>query len=148
MAEIFIDSGIQHIQAIWPKNGSNDAVLYAGLFASQDSGTVPSRSAYGGATPSGWTEVTGLAYARVVISAAQWGATAINGAGLKITGIQLTFPTATGTWSPANGYFLSTNTASVATDYPICFANFDDVTPVTLNSGDVIRVTPGIQLDG
>lgn len=148
MAEIFVDSGIQHIQAIWPKNGTNDAALYAGLFASQDSGTVPSRTAYGGATPSGWTEVTGLAYARMVINANQWGASAVNGAGLKITGAQLTFPTATGTWSVANGFFLATNVSSMAGDIPIYFANFDDTLSVTLASGDVIRVTPGIQFDG
>jgi hypothetical protein len=148
MGEIFTDLGIQHIQAIWPKNGGNDATMYVGLFGSLTSGTVPVRDITGGVSPAGWTEVTGWAYARQIISAAQWGISAINGNGLKITGIQLTFPTATGTWSVANGMFLATNVSSMAGDVPIYFANFDDLTNVQLNSGDVIRCTPGIQFDG
>src|SRR3990172_3497872 len=119
MAEIFVDIGLQHIQAVWPKNGTNDAVTYLGLFASQTSGTVPVHDITAGASPAGWTEATGFGYARRVISAAQWGASAVTAlagnTGLKVTGLPQAW-TATGTWSVSNGMFLASNSASVATD--------------------------------
>lgn len=153
MAEIFIDVGIQHIQAIWPKNGTNDAVLYLGLFggATTTSGTVPPHDATAGASPGGWTEVTGNGYARRVISAAQWGISAVTAlggnTGLKVTGLPQAW-TATGTWMVCNGMFLASNTASVASDTAIWFANFDDLIAVTLNSGDTITVTPAMTFFG
>lgn len=148
MSEQFTDLGIQHILAIWPKNGTNDTVLYMGLFASADGATVPARGITGGATPAGWTEVTGAAYARTVISAAQWGITAVQGAGLRITGTQLTFPSAADNWSEAGGFFIATHVSSQVNDVPVYFANFDGLATYTVASGEVIRVNPGIQLDG
>lgn len=148
MAEIFPDEGLDKLLGIVPKNGTNLTQLYIGLFTSQTGSTVPARTATGGAAPSGWTEVTGTSYARQSIAAASWGAPATNGNGRKITAGQVTFPTAGGTWAVANGFFLATNSASGAGDTIIYFANFDDVTPVTLNSGDVIKVTPSMQFDG
>ncbi len=151
MAEIFVDIGIQHIQAIWPKNGTNDAVLYLGLFSSQTQTTVPDHGVTAGATHGGYVETTGDGYARRVISAAQWGISAVTAqggiTGLKITGLPQAW-TATGTWSVSNGLFLASNSGEYATDTAIFFANFDDGVGVTLNSGDTITVTPAITFLG
>jgi hypothetical protein len=143
---LFTNIGIQHILAVWPRSGTNDGVLYVGLFGGLTSGTVPARDITAG-TAGGWTEVTGYGYARQVVSAGQWGITAINGSGLKITAVQVAFPTATGTWMSANGLFMSTNVSAGAGDTPIFFANFDDLSTVVLNSGDQVKITPGLQLD-
>lgn len=56
MAEIFVDEGLDAVLAVFPKNGTNYANLYMGLFTSQTATTVPARTATGGAVPSGWTE--------------------------------------------------------------------------------------------
>ena len=144
MAHTFTNTGLSALLGIWPRNNTNDAVTYVGLFGSQTSGTVPSRTAYGGAAPGGWVEAPGVV--RQVISAAQWGVGAVNGNGYKITGIQVTFPTATGTYS-ANGFFLASKDSSQAGDIPYFYANFDDLTMLTVNSGDVVKVTPGIQFN-
>jgi hypothetical protein len=149
MAEIFTDEGIDHIHGVWPKNGSNDATLYIGLFTGLTGSTVPARGATGGAAPAGWTEVTGVNYARQSIAAGSWGAPATNGNGRKITAGQVTFPTAgAGGWDEADGFFIATHNQSEAGDAIIYFANFDDLTPSTLNENDVIKVTPSMQFDG
>jgi hypothetical protein len=148
LAEILSDLGIAHMLSLWPASGAGDATLYVGLFGALTSGTVPARDVVGGATPSGWTEVTGWGYGRQVVSAGQWGATAISGAGLKITAVQVAFATATGTWASANGLFVATKVSSQAGDIPCYFANFDDLTTVVLNSGDQIKVQPGLSILG
>lgn len=143
MAETFTDEGIDKIMGIVPKNGTNVASLYIGLFTGLTGSTVPARTATGGASPAGWTEVTGTSYARQQILAASWGAQSTDGNGRKSTAGQVTFPTAgAGGWTRADGFFLATNSASGAGDVTIFFANFDDTTSVTLASGDVIKVTP------
>jgi hypothetical protein len=93
MAEIFTDEGIDTIMGVMPKNGTNFATLYCGLFTSQSATTVPARTATGGASPSGWTEAAYTSYARQSIAAASWGAQATNGSGRKTTAGQVTFPT-------------------------------------------------------
>lgn len=148
MAEIFVDEGLDKILGIVPKNGTNVSSLYIGLFTGLTGSTVPARTATGGASPSGWTEVTGTSYARQQILAASWGSPSTNGNGRKISAGQVTFPTAGGAWTRADGFFLATNSASGAGDVLIYFANFDDTTSVTLATGDVIKVTPSWQLDG
>jgi hypothetical protein len=149
MAEIFVDEGLDKIMSIFPKNGSNLASLYIGLFTSQSPTTVPARTAVGGATPSGWTEAAGVAYARQAIAAASWGAQVTNGNGRKSTAGQITFPTVgAGGWGTANGFFIATLVSSQAGDTIIYFANFDDLTAVTLNVGDSIKITPSMQMDG
>ena len=149
MASMFPDEGLDAIMAIFPKNGTNLATMYIGLFASQTASTVPARGATGGSSPSGWTEVTGTDYARQSIAAASWGAQATNGDGRRSTAGQVTFPAAgSGGWDTANGFFIATQSASGASDVIIYFANFDDVTAVTLSETDVIKVTPRIQFDG
>lgn len=143
MAEIFVDEGLDKIMGIVPKNGTGVSSLYIGLFTGLTGSTVPARTATGGAAPSGWTEVTGTSYARQQILAASWGSPSTDGNGRKITAAQVTFPTAgAGGWTRADGFFLATNSASGAGDTLIFFANFDDVTSITLASGDVIKVTP------
>jgi hypothetical protein len=149
MAEIFPDEGLDKIMGIWPKNGTNTASLYIGLFTTQTASTVPARTATGGASPSGWTEATGTSYARQAIAAASWGAASTNGNGRKITAGQVTFPTVgAGGWGTVNGFFIATASASGASDVVIYFANFDDTTARTLSASDVIKVTPSMQLDG
>jgi len=148
MAYIFPDEGLDAIMAIFPKNGTNLASLYIGLFTGLTASTVPARTATGGASPSGWTEVTGTSYARVEIAAASWGAQATNGNGRKSTAGQVTFPTAGGAWTEADGFFLAIASASGATDKVIYFANFDSGLARTLATGDIIKVTPTIQKSG
>ena len=123
--------------------------MYIGLFSSQTASTVPARSATGGSSPSGWTEVTGTDYARQSIAAASWGANATNGDGRRTTAAQVTFPAAgSGGWDTANGFFIASHSASGAGDTIFYFANFDDTTAVTLSETDVIKVTPRIQKNG
>jgi len=149
MAEIFVDEGLDKIMSIFPKNGSNLASLYIGLFTSQSPTTVPARTAVGGATPSGWTEAAGVAYARQAIAAASWGAQVTNGNGRKSTAGQVTFPTVgAGGWGTVNGFFIATLVSSQINDAIIYFANFDDLTAVTLNVGDSIKITPAMQMEG
>lgn len=149
MAEIFVDEGLDHILAVYPKNGAGDATLYIGLFTSQTNNTVPARTATGGAAPAGWTEAAGTNYARQAVAAADWGAPGTNGSGRKITASQYTFPTVgAGGWGTVNGFFIATKVSTQAGDVIIYFANFDDTTAVTLNNGDVIKVTPSMQYDG
>ena len=148
MAHIFTDSGLSALLTVFPQTASaQPSVLYVGLFASQTSGTVPSRTAQGGAIPASWVETPQFASARQVISGNQWGPPAINGNGVRVTGIQVTFPTATANGLSANGFFLATRVSSTAGDVSVAFANFDDLTMLTINSGDVVRVTPYMQFN-
>lgn len=152
MAEIFVDEGLDHIMAVFPKNGANDASLYIGLFSSQTPATVPARTATGGAVPAGWTEVTGQGYARIQILAASWGVQGTQGSGRKTTAAQVTFTATAGAglpWSTANGFFIATAVASAPGDTIICFANFDSGVARTLQvAGDILKVTPTMEFDG
>jgi hypothetical protein len=148
MAEIFTDEGIDTMQGVFPKNGTNFATLYCGLFTSQTASTVPARTATGGTTPSGWTEAAFTNYARQSIAAASWGAPSTNGNGRKITAGQVTFPTVGATGSLVNGFFIATTSASGASDKIIYFANFDDGAASDLHTNDAIKVTPSMQQDG
>ena len=149
MAEILTDEALDYIMAIFPKNGSNIAALYIGLFTSQTASTVPARDATGGGSPAGWTEASGTSYARQSLAAATWGAQATDGTGRQSTYPQITMPTVgSGGWGTANGFFISTHVSSQAGDTPIIFANFDDVTAVTLNENDIIKITPTLKFEG
>lgn len=145
MAHTFTDSGLSAMLGAFPRSALIPAVTYVGLFASQTSGTVPNRTAHGGAAPGGWVETPQFTGQRQVISAAQWSVPIISGNGVAVTGIQLTFPTATANGLSANGFFLSNQPSSVAADNPYFFANFDDLTQISINSGDVVRITPRMQ---
>lgn len=149
MANIYCDEGLDKILGIIPKNGTNLSTLYIGLFTSQTASTVPSRSATGGASPSGWTEATGTSYARQSIASSSWGSPSTNGNGRKVTAGEVTFPAAgSGGWGTVNGFFLATNSASGSGDTILYFSNFDDTTAETVNAGSVIKVTPSFQFDG
>ena len=138
MAHTWTDTGHSALINIIPQNGTNISSFYIGLFGSQTSGTVPNRTAFEGATPGGWVESVNMA--RDVVSAAQWGAPSIAGGGTQSTGRQVAF-TATGAGS-ANGYFISNRVSAIAGAIVLGFSNFDDLSTVSYNSGDVIRMTP------
>lgn len=148
MAHIWTDSGLSALLGIFPRTASaQPTALWMGLFASQTSGTVPSRSAYGGASPSGWTETPMWTAQRQPFSANQWGDPIISAGGIAITGRQATFATATGGGQSANGFFLSNRPSSVAGEVILFFSNFDDLTALAIASGDVVRVTPTIRFN-
>jgi len=150
MAEIFVDEGIDKIHGIFPKNDTNLASLYLGLFTSQTPSTVPARGATGGAVPAGWAEAAGVGYARQEVTAASWGVPSTNGNGRKITASQVTFATVgVGiNWGTVNGFFLATASASGASDVIIYFANFDAGVARALTEGVTEKVTPSMQFDG
>ena len=146
MAELFPDEGMDLIIACIPKNGTNYANMYVGLFTSQTASTVPGASAVL-ATQTGVTEhANSNGYARQTIAAASWGATASGGGGRQTAGPQVTF-TATGNWTAVNGFFLATS-ATIAAGVAFLYANFDDTTARTLVNGDRLLLTPTWRLLG
>lgn len=148
MAAIFTNTGLSALLGTFPQTASaQPPVLYLGLFASQTSGTVPDRTAFGGAAPGGWVETPQFASARQVISGNQWGAQVVAGNGVQTVGPQVTFPTATANGLSANGFFLATQPSSKAGDIPFFFSNFNDLTQLAINSGDVVRITPTVQFN-
>lgn len=149
MANIYPDQGIDTIFGVFPQNGVNFGVLYIGLFTSQSATTVPSRSATSGVIPTGWTEATGANYARQVVTSGDWNAPTTDSSGRKVTAAQVTFPAAgSGGWGVVNGFFLATQSASGASDKIIFFANFDDEAAVTINAGDILKITASMTLLG
>jgi hypothetical protein len=146
MAHTFTNSGLSALLGMVPITASAQVTAWwLGLFASQTSGTVPNRTAYGGATPGGWVETPQLP--RQAIAANEWAGQDVNGNGVRVTGKQVTFATATANGLSANGFFISNRPSSVAADVIFYFANFDDLTMLTINSGDVVRVQPTWQLN-
>ena len=142
--KIYPDQGIDELLSVFPKNGTNHATLYAGLFTSQTPTTVPDRSALGGASPSGWTEVSAGAgsYARIAIPSSSWGSPVTTGTGRKVTAAQVNFTGFT-TSAPVNGFFLATLSASGVGDKIIFFANFDDGLSYSLvTTADQLLLTP------
>lgn len=144
MAEIIPDEGLDYILAIVPKNGTNIATTYLGLFTSQTASTVPASTAVL-ATPTGVTEAGYTSYARQSIAAASWGTTGAKTIWTQsargTTAGQVSFPAATATYSTAiNGFFIATaSTAGIA----LAYSNFDDTTAVaTMAIGDIVRLTP------
>lgn len=140
MAEIFPDEGVDLILSIFPKGGTNLTTTYLGLFTAFTATTVGAASS----TADSYTEPGSGAYARVAVAAADWGAIAAGTGGRKTTAAQKTFPTATASWGTVNGSALF-NQSSATGDTCIYAANFDDATAITVNSGDVVKVTPTMQ---
>ena len=89
--------------------------------------------------------MTGGGYARMVISAGQWGDVSATPQGFLLTGAVLIFPTATTQWATANGLFLASNSASHAVDTAIYFSNFAGARGIGVASGDVLMLTPKIR---
>lgn len=139
MAHTLTDTGLSAMLSVFPATASaQPTAMWIGLFGSQTSGTVPNRTAHGGAAPGGWVESVGVP--RVRVDGNSWGAAAIVGNGVRFTAAQV-IVTATAAGS-ANGSVLANRPSSVAADIPYGFANFDDLTTITYNSGAVIRITP------
>lgn len=138
MAEIYPDEGLDIILEIFPRGGTNLTTTYLSLFTAFTASTVGSSSQ--GADS--YTEPTFGAYARQSIAAASWGAIAAGTGGRKTTAAQVTFPTATSNSASATNGFWLANQLSASGDKCIFAANFDDTTAVTVNTNDIIKVTP------
>lgn len=153
MAEIIPDEGLDYIIGIFPKNGSNIATTYLGLFTGGTASTVPSAAATLAAMTGTFAEAGYTGYARQSVAAASWGATGAKTIWTQsargTTAGQVSFPAATATYSTAiNGFFLCT-VASGTAGVSLFWSNFDDTTAVaTMAIGDIIRVTPTFGLLG
>lgn len=151
MASIIPDAGLDYILGVILAGTTVDTTLYLGLFTSQTATTVPARSATGGASPSGWTEMTASSgsYARIAISTSDWAAAATSGDGRRRTLSAAKTFTGFVSSSAANGFFIATNSASGSGDTVIAFANFDSATARSFAStSDTLAVTPSVRLDG
>ena len=146
MAEIFPDEGLDYLIGITPKNGTNLANTYCGLFISQTASTVPASTAVL-ATQTGVTETSGWGYARQAHAAASWGTTGAktiwSQSGRGTTGAQLSFAAATAAYGVAiNGFFMAA-VSSLGAGPALFYSNFDDTTAIaSLALGDIIKVTP------
>lgn len=149
MAEIITDEGVDLIMAIFPKNGTNLATSYCGLFTGLTQTTVPAQSAvlstYGAAT---FGEASYSApYARQSIAAASWGAQGSKTIWAQTargsTAGQVSFPAATGSYATQiNGFFIADALAH-GSEKGIFYSNFDDSTGIaSMAIGDIIKVTP------
>ena len=141
MAEIFPNEGCAFILTIFPKNAAasgNSSSTALRLFTSQTATTVVAASD----TLASVTETAYGSYVMQALQAVTWGASSISaGLGVKTAYTQITFPTATSGPSTINGFYIS---AAVTASVLVAQANFDDGTAVTINTNDVIKVTPAI----
>jgi hypothetical protein len=145
MAAIFPDQGVDFFLGVFPRSASayGACSLYIGLFTSQTASAVISRTQ----TMADITEPTpGTgAYDRQRLSASNWGTPSTSGTGRKVSHSQVTFPTATAGWGTVNGFFVATACTSGSCVYQ---SNFDDQSAVTVNNGDVVKVTPSVTMSG
>lgn len=153
MSDCFPDEGLDIILAIFPRNGSNIATLYAGLFTSSNGGSaVPAASATIASMGTGYAECQTAqwsSYARQPIAAASWGAVAAKTAwgttGRGVDAAQVSFPAPASAYNPANpicGFFIA-DSAAVGAGHAIYYSNFSDTAPIaSLAIGDVVKVTP------
>lgn len=151
MAEIFPDEGLDYLLGIAFKAGTVDTTLFMGLFTSQTASTCPARTATGGASPAGWTEMTASSgsYARIAVATGDWGAAGTNGNGRRIALSAAKQFTGMVGAAAANGFFLATASASGAGDTVIYFSNFDSGVARTLAAvGDQLNITARAQFDG
>jgi hypothetical protein len=127
---------------IFPKGGTNLTTTYLSLFTAFTASTVGTRTS----TADSYTEPNFGAYARQSIASGSWGALAdySTNQGRQTTAAQVTFPTATSNSASATNGFWLANQLSATGDVCIFAANFDDVTAVTINTNDIIKVTPTI----
>lgn len=150
MAETFTDEGLDYLLGIAFKGGTVDTTLHLGLFTSGTASTVPARTATGGASPSGWTEMTASSgtYARIALATGDWGAAATNGSGRRIALSAAKQFTGFVGAAAANGFFIATAAASAGGDIILGFSNFDSAAARTFASvSDTLDVTPRAQLD-
>lgn len=144
MAEIFPNEGLDVMLGIFPKNGANLATLYLGLFTSQTAATVPAATAVL-ATATGVTEASGTGYARSSLAAAIWGANAGGTPdGRRTTASAVTLAAVgAGAWGTINGFLIAD---ALTNGHAIYYANFDDLTAIVTSPGDVITITPFLEL--
>lgn len=138
MAEIFPVEGLDAIFAVFPKNGSNITQLWMGLFTSQSATTVITRAQ---TLAGNITEPSGGAYARQSVGSGTWSSVFdyLTSSGRAVSANQVNFPPATASWGTVNGFFIGTASAGGVAIYQ---ANFDDLTAITVNTNDVVKVTP------
>lgn len=138
MAEIWPDEGLDAVLNIFPRGSATVGNTWLGLFTTFTASTVGTNT-----NPmASYTDPTGGSYGRQTIVSGSWGAVAAGTGGRKTTASQITFPTATAVWGTINGFSLAT-AISAGTCY--FAANFDDTTAVTINTNDIIKVTPTAQ---
>ena len=156
MAEIFPDEGLDYILGIVPKNGTNIATTYVGLFTNTAGTAVPANTATLAAMGGSFAEcATGAwsTYARQSHASTGWGAagaqTIWSQAGRGVVGTQVSFPAPSSSYSPANpiaGFFLAT---AVTAGTGLFYSNFSDSSTIaSLAIGDVVKVTPTFGLGG
>lgn len=138
-AEIFPDEGLDIVLGQWPKDTTRLSTTYLCLFTSQTASTVITS----GQTMTNVTEATFTNYARQALAAATWGAQAAGTGGRKSTYSQVTYAAA-GSAQVINGFFIGDATPPVKV---VGQANFDDGAATSLQSGDVIKVTPTAQFN-
>lgn len=144
MAHTFTNTGLSAMLGVFPRTASaQPTAWWLGFFGSQTSGTVPDRTAFYDATPGGWSQSVGLP--SISIAANAWLAGAANGNGVRTTAAQVSV-TATAAGS-ANGYYLANRPTAGAASIAFAFANFDDLTTISYNSGDIVRLTPSFQFN-
>jgi len=141
VAEIFPNEGLDVIFGYFPKNGTLPANTWLALFTAYTASTVGDSTS----TRASYTEPAAGGYARQTISSASWGAAATTQGGRGAAATQVTFPTATAGWGTINGFF-SANALTVGTSY--FAANFDDTTAITVNTNDIVKVTPTMVYTG
>lgn len=140
MAEIWPDEGLDIVLEIFPRGGANLTSTFLCLFTAFTASTVGTAAQ----VANDYTEPSGGSYARQTIVSGSWGAIAAGTGGRKTTASQITFPTATASWGAVNGFWLA-NQLSASGDKTVMAANFDDVTAVTVNTNDILKVTPTLQ---
>lgn len=139
MAHIFTNTGLSAMLGVFPRTASAQPTAYwMGFFGSQTSGTVPSRTAFYDAAPGGFSVSVGLP--SISMAANAWLAGQTSGAGAAVTAAQQVVTATAG--GSANGYFIANRPTAGAGSIVFSFANFDDLTTIPYNSGDIVRVTP------
>lgn len=138
MAEIVPDEGLNLKLGIFPKNGTNLATTYLGLFTAFTATTVGSSSQ----GLSSYTEPDFGGYLVQSVASSDWGSVAAGTGGRKVTAAQKSFPAATSVGSSLaiNGYTLR-NQSTFAGGTALGAANFDEGQVPALAVGDIVRVT-------
>jgi len=158
MADIFPDEGLDALLAIVPKNGSNVANMFMGLFTAAGGTSVPASNAtlagLAGAGTAGFAEISTTlwsTYTRQTHVSGSWGAQGASvvwtTTGRIVTGGQLAFPAPSSPYAPAlpiAGFFLASLFSGGVAYY---YSNFSDTTAIaSLAIGDLVKVTPSFGL--
>jgi hypothetical protein len=143
VAEIFPNEGLDLILGIFPKGSATLGNTFLCLFDSTSTATGASASVAGNSASvaNSYVEPSAGAYARQTIASGSWGSQTTTQSGRGVTASQVTFPTATAGWGTIWGFWLA-NQASASGDTCIFAANFDDTTAITVNTNDIVKVTP------